>query len=266
MNDVGIALGTGHDEYRYYSGNTRRVLWDMRAHKADYVHITAYVRQVGTGATTVRPFTNIAALTYVIRLARRNGFGIYFKPVVDLVNFKGRFTWRGRIAGTRAWFDRAYIPFIIKMAQLAQREKVDVFCIGSEYRASENKTSSWLRVIAAVRAVYKGKLTYIANHDSYETVKFWKQLDFISVSVYFRFVKSPIGKPPNLAQTRALFDKRFDKLNRWRMRSGYGNKKVLVGEVGFQSKGLLLWEITDDSAIPIFFSSPPHPCGCQRLY
>lgn len=54
---------------------------------------------------------------------------------------------------------------MLRMARLAKREKVEVLSMGSEFRDAVGKTWEWVRVINAVRKVYKGKLTYIANHD-----------------------------------------------------------------------------------------------------
>lgn len=72
---------------------------------------------------------------------------------------------------------------------------------------------------------------------SYHDVSFFHLLDFVSISAYFRLIFNETDPIPSPKQTKILFDRRLAKLNRWRLASGLSNKKVLVGEIGFQSKG-----------------------------
>ena len=70
-----------------------------------------------------------------------------------------------QISGKPEWFSRVYRPFILSMAKIAEEEKVDLFAVGSEYAGTIDRTAEWLQTIREVRAVYKGKLTYVGNHD-----------------------------------------------------------------------------------------------------
>lgn len=51
------------------------------------------------------------------------------------------------------------------MAEIARQERVDLFAVGSEYAASLNQPKQWKKVIRRVRSIYKGKITYVGNHD-----------------------------------------------------------------------------------------------------
>lgn len=44
----------------------------------------------------------------------------------------------------------------------------------------------WFELIAEVRSVYNGKLTYAANFDNYKNIAFWDKLDFIGINAYFK--------------------------------------------------------------------------------
>lgn len=57
------------------------------------------------------------------------------------------------------------MPFIRRMAWIAQQEGVDLFAVGSEYRATVGNRFAWAKVIAEVRKIYFGKITYVGNHD-----------------------------------------------------------------------------------------------------
>lgn len=70
-----------------------------------------------------------------------------------------------QISGGDEWFVKAYIPFIVKWAKLAEEEDVNLFAVGSEYVGTLDQTKQWLRVIRKVKKVYKGKTTYVGNHD-----------------------------------------------------------------------------------------------------
>ena len=51
------------------------------------------------------------------------------------------------------------------MATIAQQEGVDLFAVGSEYRATIENRFAWAKIIAEVRKIYFGKITYVGNHD-----------------------------------------------------------------------------------------------------
>lgn len=63
------------------------------------------------------------------------------------------------------WFRKVYRPFITHIARIAQEEGVDLMAVGSEYRNSEVQVKEWNKTIDAVKSIYYGRLTYIANHD-----------------------------------------------------------------------------------------------------
>lgn len=76
---------------------------------------------------------------------------------------------------------------------------------------------------------------------SYEKVRFWDAVDVISISAYFVLLDFHSGKTygwsPNQWLTNRLWGQKAYQINQWRKRRGYWNKKILIAEVGAQSKG-----------------------------
>ena len=90
------------------------------------------------------------------------------------------------------------------MATLAQKCKVDLFCVGSELLSTETLKPRWTKVITDVRKAFKGKLTYSANWDHFTVPTFWDQLDYIGMNNYNELAKKP-GVP--VAQLVKNWDK-----------------------------------------------------------
>ena len=70
-----------------------------------------------------------------------------------------------------------YEVWILDMARSPAHDAA-IFCVGLEFTHAQKFTERWPQIIAAVRAVYFGKLTYGANWNEYERVKFWDALDY----------------------------------------------------------------------------------------
>jgi len=122
-----------------------------------------------------------------IRTARALGLEVMLKPHVDLPGDQDR----ADIAPTDpdAWF-AAYTDMVVGYAELAEREDVGLFCVGTEL-AGTVADPRWRAVVAAVRSAYRGELTYAANFDSYRAVPFWGDLDVIGIDAYFELATTP---------------------------------------------------------------------------
>lgn len=98
--------------------------------------------------------------------------------------------WRGEIAPPTAAAFRAYRAayrrFILAWARDAARFDVDALSIGVECVSWSGRFGAfWTELIADVREVYSGPLTYSANWDEVENVLFWDQLDWIGVNAFY---------------------------------------------------------------------------------
>jgi hypothetical protein len=94
----------------------------------------------------------------------------------------------------------------------------------------------WRELIAGVRQVYRGRLTYAANFDQYREVAFWPDLDLIGINAYFplRDVTRPAGTPEDL-RIALLEGWRtiLGDLDAFRHERGIGGMEVLFTEIGY---------------------------------
>ena len=112
-------------------------------------------------------------------------------PIVLLDHATGS-EWRGAITPKSwpIWF-AGYRRYIVRTARWAQAGHVKIFSVGSELLTSESHQRQWLRIVAAVRRVFHGKLTYSSNWDHYGSVKIWKELDYIGMNSYYDLGRNP---------------------------------------------------------------------------
>ena len=166
-------------------------------------------------------------------LARRHGIHTMLKPHIWLTHAGGK--WRGDIAMSseedwQAWF-ADYRTFIMHYARLAETNSIEALCIGTELRATVNqREDDWRRIIADVRAIYGGKLTYGANwYEEFEEVPFWDALDYVGIQAYFPLSDA---ESPTLGELRRAWQRLVQRIERVHERSG---KPVLFTELGYRS-------------------------------
>lgn len=82
-----------------------------------------------------------------------------------------------------AWF-ASYRRYLVHEALLARACRAEWLSIGTELTRSESRPE-WRRLIAMVRALYSGRITYSANFDAFERTPFWRELDAVGVDAYF---------------------------------------------------------------------------------
>ena len=121
-----------------------------------------------------------------IQELRKKGIKIMLKPQIWV--WHGQFTGLIEMQNETDWktLERSYLKFILEYAQLAQDLNVNIFCIGTELeKFIDYRPNYWSRLIAKIKDVYKGKLTYAANWDEFKRTPFWNELDYIGVDAYF---------------------------------------------------------------------------------
>ena len=169
-----------------------------------------------------------------IRAVQRAGFRVHLKPHVWLhAPTEGR--WRADIypltETDRQRWGTAYRAFILRYAVLAERNGVALFCIGAEFtRLTSEFPDYWRTLIAEVRAVYSGELTYAANwYEEYEQIDFWDALDYIGVQAYFPLSTQPT---PSVEQLQAGWQPHLNALRAVAERHG---RPILFTELGYKS-------------------------------
>lgn len=165
-----------------------------------------------------------------IRMLHNNNIRIMVKPQVWVWN--GAFTGLMKMTSEADWLEleRGYRNFIMDFAKVAEDENVEIFCIGTEL---ENfviqRPNYWRNLIAEIKTIYKGKLTYAANWDEYKRVPFWDAVDYIGVDAYFPVSKS---QTPTVEEARRGWAAWKEELENFSQKE---NKQIIFTEYGYRS-------------------------------
>lgn len=129
-------------------------------------------------------------LIQMIDYAHKKGVSVALKPTVNCKNG----TWRAHInffdidvpcePKWKNWF-ASYTEFQLHYAEIAQRTGCEMFLPGCEMVMSERRETEWRTLIARIRDVYDGVISY--NTDKYQEdhVAWWDCVDVISSSGYY---------------------------------------------------------------------------------
>lgn len=172
----------------------------------------------------------VAGARQYIALLKKNRIKIMLKPQIWI--WQGEFTGLMTMENEEDWqeLERTYSDFILTYAKLAQEMNTEIFCIGTELEAFvKNRPQFWNELIANVRNIYKGKLTYAANWDEYTRTPFWSKLDFIGVDAYF-----PLSEERNPTKTKMALGWQQWKTNMAAL-SAEVDRPILFTEFGYRS-------------------------------
>jgi hypothetical protein len=142
--------------------------------------------------------------------------------------------WVGHIAMPKdedwaPWF-AAYERFILHYAALAEANHMEALAIGTELGGTTRRTDDWRRLIAHVRSVYHGPITYCANwSDEVERIEFWDALDFIGVQAYYPLAHCANPGADSIRAAWMPVVARLEKL------SHCTHKPIVFTEVGYKS-------------------------------
>ncbi len=165
-----------------------------------------------------------------VNLLHENNMKVMLKPQIWI--WRGEYTGLLEMASETDWIqlEDSYKNFILDYAKLAEKDGIEIFCIGTELETFiEHRPEYWRKLISEIRLVYTGKLTYAANWDEYKRVPFWDLLDLIGIDAYFSISESMTptleeskeGWPHWKTELKAISDKE--------------NKKILFAEYGYRS-------------------------------
>ena len=129
-------------------------------------------------------------LIQMIDYAHEKGVKVALKPTVNCKNG----TWRAHInffdidvpcePKWGNWF-QAYTEFQLHYARIAEQTGCEMFLPGCEMVMAERRETQWRELIARIREVYHGVISY--NTDKYQEdhVTWWDCVDMISSSGYY---------------------------------------------------------------------------------
>jgi len=231
------------------AGKMRGVCWEG-ASRIETTHL-APLRDLGVDWISQTPFGWAVSLTSTEIRYRSNG-GLWGETDDGLVQTAAwaralgiktllkphlwvrHGAWPGDIAmdteaAWKEWF-ASYEAFVLHYARLAEANGFEALAVGTEMRKTTARTADWKRIVARVRQVYRGKLTYCANwNEEAEQIAFWGDLDFIGVQAYYPLATT--GRPSR-KDVEAAWVPVARKLEALAKRTG---KPVVFTEVGFKS-------------------------------
>lgn len=171
---------------------------------------------------------------FILQSLEADSFGIksIMKPHIWMRN-AGSDEWRNAIqfdteAEWETWQSN-YRNMILHYAEMAESLKMPLMCLGVELRSTvQQREAFWRSLIADVRQVYSGKLTYGGNWwEEYKEVPFWDALDYIGIQAYFPLTD---GQNSSLEKIKAGWQKHKASIEKLAKRY---NKPVLFTEVGY---------------------------------
>ena len=207
-----------------------RTLDELKSLGVNSIALHPYAQIENDGHVRFRVVDDNRHITVPLDWARERGMSVMLIP--HIAYWGSKFLWRGEINFQTAeeWdrFFSDYQTWIVQMAQIGEAHGVATFCVGLEFYHAQKFDERWRKIIAAVRKVYHGKVTYGGNWDSFQQVKFWDALDYIGVLAYFPLTKSV---DPSEAEIATAWNKRCGELAVFS--KAHGNKKFLFVEIGY---------------------------------
>lgn len=166
----------------------------MAEHAVTWTAIS-YAALQDTAISTDIPFDRAPTVTddevvWAIREAKALGMKVCLKPVVNVADG----TWRAHIGffdwdvpGEPTWTQwfASYRAFLLHAARLAEAESVEMLCIRCEMVRADGQEAHWRALIADVREVYSGLVTYNCDKYQEDHVTWWDAVDVISSSGYY---------------------------------------------------------------------------------
>ncbi len=175
-------------------------------------------------------------LSALIRYAKERGVRVAVKPTVNCCDG----TWRAYIdffdkevvcePKWSRWF-ASYTAFQLHYARLAEDLGCDMFIAGCEMVQSERREAEWRRLIADIKGVYSGPVSYNTDKYQEDNVSWWDCVDVISSSGYYPVddwerqldrvekVVRKFGKPFFFAESGCMSRAGSDRVpNDWRLR------------------------------------------------
>jgi hypothetical protein len=220
------------EDVRYGSPSSEAELRKLQALGVNWISIMPFGFQPSAPVIRMGGYEDDDSLRGATRQAHALGIKVMLKPHIWARDEKAMERWTDE--QWKAWFV-CYEDFIVHYATLARDAKMDALSIGNEQKHSTRFEAEWRRIIARVREIYTGPITYGANFDEVEKVAFWDALDWIGVSAYFPLVDSPM---PERAELVAAWQ---PVISRLRALSSRYRKPVLFTEIGYRNVEGAAW-------------------------
>jgi hypothetical protein len=225
------------DDGEYQRDETIESMQEMKNRTgANCVGIMVVVYQWTSQSTTIYHTEKTATdedIRYVIDKAKDMGLRVFLKMNIGI--HKAGTGWHGQACENISyeecsdWFSE-YKREITHYAEIAEEENVELFSVGNELSyVAINRPDDWRQVVAEVRQVYSGPLTYSANHGEEVHVQWWDAVDYIGVSAYYRLSETSDPSLQQLVESWQVHSNMLQGLSdRW-------GKQILLTEIGYSS-------------------------------
>jgi hypothetical protein len=190
---------------------------------------------------------NRQAVKQAIEQARARGLSVMLVPHLWVENGQ----WRAEIdpgddEGWERWAT-GYRSFVLTWAKVAEEAGADLFSVGVELRSwvTTPRAQSFIDVIAAVRDVYRGPITYAANWDDVDQTVILGELDVIGINAFYPLAEKEGADLSTLMKGGEAIAERVQEL------AATWNKPVLFTELGYTTRpdpAVKPWEWPDHMA------------------
>ncbi|WP_116417373.1 glycoside hydrolase family 113 [Subtercola boreus] len=164
----------------------------------NWVGIALGALQATAQSTDIRfgdePTVTDDEVRWAIRESKALGLKVCLKPVVNVADG----TWRAfigffdeEVPGEPSWAEwfSSFARFMIHYARIAEEEGCEMLCVGCEMVQTDKRDTEWRALIAEVREVFTGLITYNCDKYQEDRVTWWDAVDVISSSGYY-----PLGE------------------------------------------------------------------------
>jgi hypothetical protein len=238
----GVTLGpienARHPGKGYGTEASLRALSEARRMGATWVSITPFgrvwdLRADGVDLSFEAPFDdNREAVLAVIAQAHALGLKVFVVPHL-WVESGG---WRALIdpgsdAGWQRWA-RSYRRFLLAWAEVARDGQAEMLSVGVELRSwvTTARVGLLRPIVAEVRALYPGLLTYSANWDDLDDTLLWDELDLVGVNAFYPLAFRDGASQAELIEGgQRVADGLATTANAWR-------RPVVLTEVGYTTR------------------------------
>lgn len=238
----GITLGPienlRHADKGYGTEASARSMVEARALGASWVSLTPFgrtwdLKPTGIDLTFETPFEeNRKNVLRAVHQAHAEGLQVFLVPHL-WVETGG---WRALIdpgddAAWARWTD-AYRSFLLTWAEVAAEGGVEMLSVGVELRSwvTTARAASMLAIIADVRRVYPGLLTYSANWDDVGDTAILGAIDLIGINAFYPLAEREGASPAELAEGGRKVAASIEALAR------DAGKPVVLTEVGYTTR------------------------------
>lgn len=226
----GMTVSCQTSGWEWATPEMAQALDQLKSLGVNSIAIHPYAQIENDGHVRFRNDDNFRHIIVPLDWAKERGLSVMLIP--HIAYWGTKFLWRGEINfQTQTEWDRFFADYqvwIVQMARLAEAHGAGTFCIGLEFTYAQQHEQNWRKIIAAIRQVYHGKLTYGGNWDSFEQVPFWDALDEIGVLAYFPLTKT---EDPSETELATAWKARCAQLAAFS--KAHGNKKILFVEIGY---------------------------------